>query len=693
MPSYRRRAALALCFLLAACDGDPITQLIVTVDSDYAAESQLRGVNIRVSGRDPTLELRIVASHSNGTSDSETSVALPFSFVVLPRSSTEKVDITIEGFGAYGELLGRDRRRVGFARNASLVVPMQLTARCRQVFEVCADDQTCDDGACESRELALSELMRVKPGEELDGHAELQPLAVNADAGPAEPPLLPERPSCDLNVGFFSDVGRQLARTVDGDQCPVITQGDDWLGAEPTYQANLAELAWYVERAIAARADVIGLNVAHVDGRLVVFGHPLTEQNSAAIQPTLAEAMLLPGLQAANQPLWLKLAELGMEAEETADALLEALRATSVVRSCRPVYMFSEGPRSFETLVRLRDKLRDSSDPLLSLLHFGSTLTAALDNTFKRDLELARYSGLDVVRFDVLTQAFRQLPRIMSYARHLGLAFSLFNSPEPWIASSLCGFASAIEQRVLRLGAADFRNETRGYVEQSRLLLELDTRELADDASELLYRAYPEVAALQAHQLKGQALVSGPAEELPAGSFLEFDKLQRHSLQLAVPNYLPENEREDEPALSLSLIVRFAKAQLESGERQVIASKHIEGHDSGWVLERRAQELAFIFYARGEVDGVVHRAELLVPTESFLQTDHSIQLISVQALGGTLFLQVLPQTEGAKSQIAPRTMHRVMNLHNDLPITIGSDPGGETGFFDGGIQLVRIVSL
>lgn len=194
-----RCVSLVSVVLLAACTR-PATQLVGVVASDLPAEA-ISCSSARVSRFDgATVELgdrRMFVP----------SVQPTFSFGVTPPGGDPRarVEITVEAWASCGEPAEGERPRAsrtlrtGFLPDQAVRVDFFLSRLCLDV--VCPEGSTCDPGtgACVPvPELASSELVPVRPGEELldasrldasglDAGATTRPDAGPVDAGPAGP--------------------------------------------------------------------------------------------------------------------------------------------------------------------------------------------------------------------------------------------------------------------------------------------------------------------------------------------------------------------------------------------------------------------------------------------------------------------------------------------------------------------------
>jgi len=149
--TLRRIATLAMCFLLASCGADALTELVVIVDSELPVPDALDEVSVVVEGvaRIP----KVATARLDGV-DAQT---LPLTVGLRPGSSGSPT-VTIKASG----LRDGTRRvsaevRTSFLEGRRLVVHIVLRAACVDV--ICAEMTTCAaDGRCASSQVDASTL-------------------------------------------------------------------------------------------------------------------------------------------------------------------------------------------------------------------------------------------------------------------------------------------------------------------------------------------------------------------------------------------------------------------------------------------------------------------------------------------------------------------------------------------------------
>ncbi len=157
-------SALLLSMSLLACASDtkPLTQLVLVADTDI---SEIDRIEFAVVGAQPD------AAEATRTADSGPSYVT----IVRDQGTLGPVTVTARGYAGQTALIERVQI-VSFVRDETLVVPLHLVARCRDVS--CGNDETCSESGCVERELAASQLAPWSgqpPG-----------LASTSDAGPAQ---------------------------------------------------------------------------------------------------------------------------------------------------------------------------------------------------------------------------------------------------------------------------------------------------------------------------------------------------------------------------------------------------------------------------------------------------------------------------------------------------------------------------
>ncbi|MBO6935546.1 MAG: hypothetical protein JJ863_11245 [Deltaproteobacteria bacterium] len=192
------RAALAFAALLAIGCEATATEIVVVVDSDLVAGTELTDVVVATDG----------ASHQFPIDDA---ADLPLTFSVVPglgQSDRATVRISITGLNAGGVPLVEALAVTTFRPDQRRVLPIPLARSCI-VLEDCPDhggDSTCRDGECVSAMVDSSTLGRGDgSGVRLfDGPSEGDAGIAVDDGGPACEP----GGSCEVSAGCA--VGTQV---------------------------------------------------------------------------------------------------------------------------------------------------------------------------------------------------------------------------------------------------------------------------------------------------------------------------------------------------------------------------------------------------------------------------------------------------------------------------------------------------
>jgi hypothetical protein len=155
--AYRIASPLVALAALTHCSS-PETQLVVAVDSDLAAPSELARVVVTVGNG---------AREGAPTELDLTSTPLPLSFGVEPGEGTDEVVVQIEGRGPFvsgARAPLRRRARTTFVEGEARLLTMFLGRYCAGV--TCGDGATCDEGQCVSDYVDPAELEVYVPGDE-----------------------------------------------------------------------------------------------------------------------------------------------------------------------------------------------------------------------------------------------------------------------------------------------------------------------------------------------------------------------------------------------------------------------------------------------------------------------------------------------------------------------------------------------
>jgi alpha-tubulin suppressor-like RCC1 family protein len=145
-----RVAALLCAFVLLSCHEEP-TQIIVSVDSNFAIPSELDRIVFRIEEQAASGEFSRIRNDVSELLDDDDRARFPLTLALTSVSGGRPtVRVSIEGY--LGEALQVRRQAiVGFRTGKILSLSMNLVRQCALRFEACeAMQQTCrDDGECE----------------------------------------------------------------------------------------------------------------------------------------------------------------------------------------------------------------------------------------------------------------------------------------------------------------------------------------------------------------------------------------------------------------------------------------------------------------------------------------------------------------------------------------------------------------
>lgn len=142
-----------LACLVASCGNDDLTQLMVTIDTDFQVPGELEEVLISIrgpSGEDPSAESPLSAEE------------LPLTLAVVHRGGPlGPVSVTVDGLGAVGDdgrrpIVIQRRATAWFVEGDVRELRLDLLRECRGV--ACAPDETCAEGGCRPRMVEENEL-------------------------------------------------------------------------------------------------------------------------------------------------------------------------------------------------------------------------------------------------------------------------------------------------------------------------------------------------------------------------------------------------------------------------------------------------------------------------------------------------------------------------------------------------------
>jgi len=136
--------SLVLALGAAGCSGeDPVTEIVVVVDSDLSVPSELDAVRIEVGGAGMDRTITGPLSGPDGR-------PLPRT-LGLVHAGGPLGPIRVRAFGILGTTDVIDREaRVSFVQDQTLMLRLNLLRDCVDLFDMCPTDRTCVGGVCES---------------------------------------------------------------------------------------------------------------------------------------------------------------------------------------------------------------------------------------------------------------------------------------------------------------------------------------------------------------------------------------------------------------------------------------------------------------------------------------------------------------------------------------------------------------
>ena len=150
---WRMRAALISLTFALGCD--PATQLLVVVDSDLEAGTELSVVEITVGSG-----VGLVTTHAFDLN----TTGLPFTFGVRPaRDADEGVHLSAAGRNAEGEFVVGRSAQTNFLSGRTLRLDLPLARACVNIELDCEAGMTCGGGECVGSVLQAAELTDIDP--------------------------------------------------------------------------------------------------------------------------------------------------------------------------------------------------------------------------------------------------------------------------------------------------------------------------------------------------------------------------------------------------------------------------------------------------------------------------------------------------------------------------------------------------
>ena len=132
--------------MLQGCTTDPLTEIIVVVDSDLEVPTEIDSVRIEVRGAG-------MDRGSTGSLSGQNALPLPRTLDLIHGSGPlGPIDVRAVGLRAGGEVLER-QARVSFIAGATVMLRLNLLSQC--VRATCEPGQTCGDGSMRCRPVEI----------------------------------------------------------------------------------------------------------------------------------------------------------------------------------------------------------------------------------------------------------------------------------------------------------------------------------------------------------------------------------------------------------------------------------------------------------------------------------------------------------------------------------------------------------
>lgn len=190
-------AGLVSAALLASACHEPITQLVVVIDSDLD-EARVARVRVMVEGGEPgMLDVAMGSERS-----------FPFSFGIR-ASGAQRTRIVASAIDGSGATLVSQSASAAFVAGEARRLVIQLSAAC-EALPSCGSGMTCRAGACAAEDVPAGDLDPVVGGSELGSLPPFAALDAGQDGGDETPP--PDAgPTCSPACDDDETCGEDLA--------------------------------------------------------------------------------------------------------------------------------------------------------------------------------------------------------------------------------------------------------------------------------------------------------------------------------------------------------------------------------------------------------------------------------------------------------------------------------------------------
>lgn len=174
-----RRLAALLALTMAGCSPDPLTELVVVINSDMASPGEFDGFRVVVTGNDA----QVATDRSYFLGDRAGQVSLPADFGITPKNHDASRRLTVEVFATLGgATLFSTRAVTGFVEGKSLRLDMFLAKRCLTEAAECQPNETCRVDGCVPEQVDPAGLPEFDPNAPLSPEASTWLATVGSSA-------------------------------------------------------------------------------------------------------------------------------------------------------------------------------------------------------------------------------------------------------------------------------------------------------------------------------------------------------------------------------------------------------------------------------------------------------------------------------------------------------------------------------
>jgi hypothetical protein len=253
-----KRLPLLLAAALLGCSADPLTELVVVINSDMAVPAEFDGFRVVVKSHDE----EVSTDRHYFVGETSGKVRLPADFGIIPRGGDASRRVTVEvSATTSGAALFSTRAITGFVEGKTLRLDMFLAKRCLWEAAKCESNETCRVEGCVPEEVDPGSLPEFDPDAPL---AQPSPTTwLESTASTARDMWLEADVDASGNVYaagvHFGDV------TIDGTTYPT-EQGAAMLGSFD----STGKVRWF--KSYTANTLAWASSVAVADGRVYASG-------------------------------------------------------------------------------------------------------------------------------------------------------------------------------------------------------------------------------------------------------------------------------------------------------------------------------------------------------------------------------------------------------------------------------------